>query len=135
MYEHSLLRPVNNLNGNLEPSMKSCLSYNGANHHGICEMKSSIRVFHSLYKVGRNGIILFKGFNNSKSFEYNNAISANFVQTVKNLILLSLLCIIFSRLFVMVCLQIYFELFSKPCSDGSGRDGGKGTGTIFYRFF
>ena len=23
-------------------------------------------VFHSLYKVGRNGIIVFKGFNNSK---------------------------------------------------------------------
>ena len=24
------------------------------------------RVFHSLFKVGRNGIIVFKGFNNSK---------------------------------------------------------------------
>ena len=30
-----------------------CLTYN-------------IRVFHSLYKVGRYGIIVFKGFNNSK---------------------------------------------------------------------
>ena len=28
--------------------------------------QNSIRVFHSLYKVGRNGIIVFKGFNNSK---------------------------------------------------------------------
>ena len=26
----------------------------------------NIRVFHSLNKVGRNGIIVFKGFNNSK---------------------------------------------------------------------
>ena len=26
----------------------------------------SIRVFHSLYKVGRNGNFVFKGFNNSK---------------------------------------------------------------------
>ena len=66
MYEHSLLRPANNLNGNLETSMQSSMSYNGANHRGICEMKSSIRVFHSLYKIARNGIILIKGFNNSK---------------------------------------------------------------------
>ena len=28
---------------------------------------SNIRIFHSLYKVGRNGIIVFKGFNNSKT--------------------------------------------------------------------
>ena len=27
---------------------------------------TSSRVFHSLYKVSRNGIIVFKGFNNSK---------------------------------------------------------------------
>ena len=27
---------------------------------------STIRVFHSLYKVGRNGNFVFKGFNNSK---------------------------------------------------------------------
>ena len=27
---------------------------------------ASIRVFHSLYKVGRNGNFVFKGFNNSK---------------------------------------------------------------------
>ena len=26
----------------------------------------AIRVFHSLYKVGRNGNFVFKGFNNSK---------------------------------------------------------------------
>ena len=26
----------------------------------------NIRVFHSLYKIGRNGNIVFKGFNNSK---------------------------------------------------------------------
>ena len=35
----------------------------------IIRVKNNIcinRVFHSLYKVGRNGIIVFKGFNNSK---------------------------------------------------------------------
>ena len=50
--------------------------------------KKSYRVFHSLYNIGRNGIIVFKGINNSKKkppvgLEYNNAISANFVQTVQ----------------------------------------------------
>ena len=34
------------------------------------DMKSSIRVFHSLYKVGRNGNFEFKGFNNSKKKSY-----------------------------------------------------------------
>ena len=57
------------------------------------ERYNSIRVFHSLYKIGRNGIISIKRINNSKKKSYlqwvqwyNNAISANFVQTVKNTI-------------------------------------------------
>ena len=31
------------------------------------ELFHCIRVFHSLYKVGRNGNFVFKGFNNSKN--------------------------------------------------------------------
>ena len=41
------------------PSQKS--KKQGFNYANLCN-----RVFHSLYKVGRNDIIVFKGFNNSK---------------------------------------------------------------------
>ena len=39
----------------------------GINDYCPCSGEfSRIRVFHSLYKVGRNGNFVFKGFNNSK---------------------------------------------------------------------
>ena len=39
------------------------------NHFLICW--NLIQVFHSLYKIGRNGIIGIKGFNNSKKVPYS----------------------------------------------------------------
>ena len=40
----------------------------------VCDkMKFFIRVFHSLCKIGRNGIIVFKGINNSKKVTSSGA--------------------------------------------------------------
>ena len=61
----------------LTGQMRNCLRFVAmmlTRYPGVCEFKlfkfgtflDYIRVFHSLYKVGRNRNFVFKGFNNSK---------------------------------------------------------------------